>query len=92
MVLGYVESYYMIGKPEKARKLSKLLMGKFQENLLYYSRFDEKLLDKVFDEIETNVLMYKNMVDVTAKYDQKNSIKMMEDFSSHVQLFKDILE
>ncbi|MCM2301012.1 MAG: DUF2723 domain-containing protein [Flavobacteriaceae bacterium] len=92
MVLGYVESYYMINKPEKARKLANLLTGKFQENLLYYSRFDEKLLDKVFDEIETNVLMYKNIVDVTSKYDEQNAQKMMEDFNSHVQLFKNILE
>ena len=92
MVLGYVESYYMINKPEKARKLAKLLESKFKENLLYYSQFDEKLLDKVFDEIETNVLMYKNIVDVTSKYDEKNATKMMEDFNSHIQLFKNILE
>lgn len=92
MVLGYVESYYMIEQPEKARKLANLLIGKFQENLLYYSRFDEYLLDKVFDEIETNVLMYKNMVDVTIKYDESNAEKIAEEFSSHMKLFKDIIE
>lgn len=93
MVLGYIESYYMIEKPEKARKIAELLIGKFQENLLYYSKFNEFFLDKIFDEIETNVLMYRNIAEVVNRYeDEKYAKTVNENFTNYIKLFSDKIE
>ena len=40
MLFSYLDLYYAVEKPEKARKLAAELKVVLQENLIYYSQFD----------------------------------------------------
>lgn len=92
--LGYTEYYYKIGAPEKARAVSQTLIHIFQEKLVYLSRFEERDLDLIFDEIERNLNMYRSILRDTGTYDQDEAyLKNTEDeFIEHVKLFQSLME
>ncbi len=93
MVLGYPESYYAIDKPEKARKVAKELAEKFEQNLIYYSQFDNYYLDAVFDEIESNLMMYDQVVRTTTRYDtEEYSNEVRNRYIEHLELYSALLE
>ena len=92
--LGYTEYYYKIGKVEKARAVSQTLIGIFQEKLTYLSRFKERDLDLVFDEIERTYSMYSSVLRDTDTYEKDETyLKNSEDdFVAHVKLFQSLME
>ncbi len=93
MVLGYPEAYYRINKPEKARKVIDELSIKFEQNLFYYSTFDDYFLEAVFDEIENNLLMYDQVVRSAVRYDTEEYSKFIRDkYVEQLELFSDLLE
>ncbi|MDT0552968.1 protein O-mannosyl-transferase family [Urechidicola vernalis] len=93
MLLGYPEAYYRINKPEKARILIEELAVKFEQNLVYYSRFDDTYLEAVFDEIENNLMMYDQLVRTVNNYDTEEQAKLARDrYVEHIELFSDLLE
>ncbi len=71
LALGLIENYYKIGKTKKAQKVANELIHIFQENVRYYASLegDEKVM--YYDGIETDLLMYGNIIDSAAKYDKK---------------------
>tara|TARA_B100000809_G_scaffold193813_1_gene192878 strand:- start:25397 stop:28471 length:3075 start_codon:yes stop_codon:yes gene_type:complete len=92
--LGYTEYYYKIGKPEKARAVSETLIRIFQEKLVYFSRFDERDLNLIFDEIERNLNMYRSILRDTDTYEKDEAyLKTAEEaFIEHVKLFQSLME
>ena len=48
MLISYIDIYYFLDKKEKARKLASELKTVLQENLTYYSQFDESKYRKCF--------------------------------------------
>ncbi|AOW21481.1 glycosyltransferase family 117 protein [Urechidicola croceus] len=93
MLLGYPDAYYGMGKIEKGRKTANELIEIFQEKLVYYSTFDEGYIDAVFDEIESNLLMYDQVVKTTIQYDNEEySNKVKEEYIQHLELYSDLLE
>jgi hypothetical protein len=92
--LGYTEYYYKIGKPEKARVVSETLIRIFQEKLRYLSRFEERDLDLVFDEIERNLNMYRSILRDTDTYEKDETYlkNAEESFIEHVKLFQNLME
>lgn len=88
MLLSYVDLYYMLNEKEKAHQLIAELTKVFQEHLTYYSQFDEANIESVFDEIERNLLMYDQIVKMTAQFDDEayaNDIK--NEYISYIKLF-----
>lgn len=92
-MLGHLEDYYKIGAKEKARNLAVILIGKYQENLKYYAQFEKQDISLVFDEIESNLRQYQNLVQATMQYDdEKYADKVKDDYIKVIDLFKDLIE
>jgi len=92
-LLGYVEDYYKIGAKKKARNLIKILSGKYQENLTYFAQFKGQDLQLVFDEIESNLRQYQNLVQTAMSYDdEKYANGLKKAYIAHIDLFKNLLE
>jgi len=92
LLLGYVEDYYRIDEQDKARKLAKHLIKKFQENLVYYAQFNRSDLPLVFDDIESNLQMYKNIMQTTLTYDKPFGEKLKKGYLNHIKLYEDLLQ
>ncbi len=93
MLISYIELYYMLNKKEKARKLIAELKVVFQENLTYYSQFNESNIESVFNGIERSLLMYDQIVRTTILFDNEdfaNTLK--EEYVSYLQLFDFLIE
>jgi hypothetical protein len=92
MTLGMPDAYYRMGKIEKARKLNDQLAEKFTQNLRYYSTFDEQLINVVFDEIETNLLMYNQLIQTALVFDtEEYATSAREKYKEHLDLFNNFL-
>lgn len=91
--LGYPELYYKIGDKDKARETAETLIDIFQQNLIYYTTFkgaDEKL---VFENIDTNLYMYQNIVRQITQYDLDKDFtdKIFKAYIDHAKLFKHLM-
>ena len=91
--LSYPEYYYKIGKVKKARQTAEVLISVFQENLIYYSQFDESYLELIFSEIERELNMYRSVVsDIsTVEKDQVYIKETENNFIRHIKLFQNLL-
>jgi len=91
--LGYTEYYYRIGAVEKARAVSETLIRIFQEKLVYYSLFEERDLDLIFDEIERTLNMYRSVLrDIDTHEKDEMYLTNTEDaFVEHIKLFQNLL-
>ncbi len=89
--LGYPEMYYKIGDKESARKTAQTLITIFQQRLIHYSTYKD--LDLVFDNIDTNLYMYRNILGQIEEFDgDKAYMKQLQDeFIKSVQLFSSLL-
>jgi len=93
LVLGHIEDYYKIGAKEKAQKLSAILIAKYQENLKYYAQFNSRDIQLVFDEIESNLRQYQNLIDNATQYDDEAySGTLKKAFIDHIDLYKALLK
>jgi len=94
IALGYPESYYAIGKKEKARKSAELLIQIFQEKLVWYSTFSSRYDNIIVDEIENVLVMYKRGVldgIERADPDKKYIEKLQTDFMNTMRLFEHLM-
>ncbi|NLP57754.1 DUF2723 domain-containing protein [Lutibacter sp. B1] len=88
MLISYVDLYYSLNKKEKARKLVSELKTVLQENLTYYSQFDESNIESVFDEIERSLLMYDQIVKTTIRFDDEDYATLIKDeYVTYLKLF-----
>ncbi len=88
MLISYLDLYYSVNKNEKARKLASELKTVLQENLTYYSQFDEHEIEGVFNEIERSLLMYDQIVKTAIRFDNEayaTSIK--DEYVEYLKLF-----
>jgi len=93
LVLGHIEDYYKIGAKNKARNLSKILIEKYQENLEYFAQFSQQELNLVFDEIESNLRQYQNLVQTAISYDDDKYANSIKDaYIGVIDLYKDLIE
>lgn len=93
--LGYPELYYKMGNTEKARATSQKLIGIFQEKLIYYSRFDDRYLELIFNEIERNINMYRSVladIDNFEKEDKDYTKACQEAFFEHIKLYQHLMQ
>jgi len=78
LALGLIENYYKINKPEKAQKVAEELIGVFQENIRYYVSLDNSEKGMHYDDVETDLLMYGNIMDTSAKYDKEYTEELID--------------
>lgn len=88
MLIGYVDLYYGLNKKEKARKLTAELKTVLQENLRYYSQFDESNVEAVYNDIERSLLMYDQLIKTAIRFDdEKYANSLKEEYVGYLKLF-----
>ncbi len=91
--LGYPETYYKLGNFEKARATTKTLLEIFTEKLIWLSSFDKEDADLIFNEIDTTLYMYRNMISQAEKADTDNDYVsgLKDKFITTVKLFDHLI-
>ena len=93
LVIGYIDSYYNIKKPEKARFIAEFLIGKFQEKIAYYSGVSSYELTQNFSDLEGNLDLYRYIISTIQEFDtEEYTEKTKKDFITSVSLLEDVLE
>ena len=91
--LGYPEAYYRLGDSKKARETSKTLLGLFKEKLIWLSTFSMDETSLIFDEIDTTLYMYKNVISQAeeADVDKEYLAALQDEFITIVKLFNHLI-
>ena len=60
---------------------------------MYYSTFDERDIDLIIDNLDTNLYMYRNLINQVGRYDNDKEYlnKLENSFMDHVKLFKHLM-
>jgi hypothetical protein len=92
LVIGYIESYYNIKQPEKARKIIDFLTNNFHEKVVYYSYLDQQELSRNFSDLEGTLDLYRYIIATAQEFDTKEyTDKLKDDFMASVTLLEDVL-
>jgi hypothetical protein len=92
LVIGHIESYYKIDKPEKARKIVEFLINNFQENITYYSGVSSEQLSKDFSDLEGTLDLYRYIVATVQEYDtEEYTEELKKEFMASVTLLEEVL-
>ena len=91
--LGYPEAYYRLGDSKKARETSKVLLTIFKEKLIWLSSFSMDNTALIFDEIDTTLYMYKNVISQaeTSDVDKEYIETIQEEFMTIVKMFDHLI-
>ena len=93
LVIGHIESYYLIDRPEKARKIAEFLIGHFQERVYYYSGVSSYELSANFTDLEGTLDLYRYIIATTVEYDtEEYSSGLKKGFMDSVTLLEEVLE
>ncbi len=92
MVLGYIENYYKIDKKEKAQNVANILVTIFRDRLDYYSGLDKYGITKNYDDIETTLIMYNNVVATADEFDEPFADTLKKGYIESVKMFEGLLE
>jgi tetratricopeptide (TPR) repeat protein len=93
LVIGYIDSYYNIKKPEKARFIAEFLTAKFREKINYYSGVSSYELTQNFKDLEGNLDLYRYIIATVQEFDTAEyTEKMKEEFIASVSLLEDVIE
>ena len=79
LVLGVIEDYYKINKPEKAKKLAQELISIFQDNIRYYVSLDKDEREYFYDDTETDMLMYGSIIDAAVGGDKPYAEEIIDN-------------
>jgi len=84
----FINSYYRIGKVEKARNLFDEIATKYQEKLFYYSTLSNSNKNRYAEEIYTDIERYRSLVDVMINFEDGKFLEIrMKEFNDHLDLF-----
>ena len=84
----FINSYYKIGKSEKAREMFEKISKKYQENLGYYSSISNENKNRYAEEIYTDIERYRSLVDVLISYEEGDYLESkMQEFNDYLDLF-----
>ena len=93
LVIGHIESYYKIDRPEKARNITEFLVNNFNERIYYYSGLSSYELSMNFSDLESTLDLYRYVIATGVEYDtEEYSSKMKQDFMDAVTLLEEVLE
>jgi tetratricopeptide (TPR) repeat protein len=93
LVIGYIESYYQIDRPEKARAIVEFLVNNFQEINHFYGGLSSEEISADFRELEGNLELYRYIIATVQEYDgEEYTSKLKEDFMASVTVLEKVLE
>ncbi|HET8887207.1 MAG TPA: DUF2723 domain-containing protein [Salinimicrobium sp.] len=89
LVEPFISGYYEVGEVEKARELWKKIATKYQENLRYYSNWDEERQIAYAEEIVTDIERYRSLVDMLIIHQDEELVQEeAETFNNYLRLFQ----
>ena len=92
--VGYPEMYYLLGEPEKARAAAETLIRIFKEQLIWLAEHSIENTDLIFEEIDNNLLMYRNIIATQIdRFDTDEQYKTdkQDEFIETVKLFSHLM-
>jgi hypothetical protein len=92
--VGYPEMYYLLGEPEKARSSAESLIKIFKEQLIWLAEFPKEDSDQIFEEIDNNLLMYRNIIATQIDrfdIDEEYKTNKQNEFIETVKLFNHLM-
>jgi len=92
--VGYPEMYYLLGQNEKARAAAETLIKIFKEQLVWLAEFPAENSDLIFEEIDNNLLMYRNIIATQIdRFDSDEQYKAskQDEFIETVKLFSHLM-
>ncbi|WP_159951964.1 glycosyltransferase family 117 protein [Polaribacter septentrionalilitoris] len=91
--IGYPEMYYNLKSNDKARQTAETLIRLFKEKLIWLSTFSMEDANLIFDEIDTTLYMYRNVLNQIQEGDNDKAYldKLQTDFVNTVKLFNHLI-
>lgn len=91
--IEYPELYYKLNETAKARATSKTLITLFKDKLRWLSTFSDADVSLIFDEIDTNLYMYRRILEYANRYDtdKKYIDELQSAFLDTVKLFEHLM-
>jgi hypothetical protein len=92
--VGYPEMYYLLDEQEKARAAAETLIKIFKEQLVWLAEFPAENSDLIFEEIDNNLLMYRNIIATQIDrfdVDEQYKTSKQDEFIETVKLFSHLL-
>ncbi|WP_165734273.1 DUF2723 domain-containing protein [Polaribacter sp. 20A6] len=91
--MGYPESYYKLRDSKKARETARTLIDLFKEKLIWLSTFSMEDTELVFDDIDTTLYMYRNIITQVeqGEVDKEYLESLQNEFISIVKLFDHLM-
>ncbi|MFO8148179.1 MAG: DUF2723 domain-containing protein [Bacteroidota bacterium] len=84
----FIDGYFKVGEPEKAKALWEKVVEKYQENLLFYSGWDEDRQYEYADNIITDMERYRSLIDLLfINGEQEFARKKADEFNNYLKLF-----
>jgi hypothetical protein len=88
----YINAYYEVAKPEKARALYLQVAEKYQENLSYYGSMDFETQERIIEEIITDIERYRSLIDqLIIMGDKDFALEETKKFNSYLKLFDNFM-
>ena len=86
--------YFNLGENEKAKQTADTLVRLITEKLAWLSTFNKTDSDLIFDEIDTSLYMFKNLIDQVERgsKDRAYVSKIQTKFMDVVKLFEYLIE
>ena len=92
--VGYPEMYYLLGENEKARAAAETLIKIFKEQLVWLAEFPAENSNSIFEEIDNNLLMYRNIIATQIdrfETDEQYKSAKQDEFIETVKLFSHLM-
>ena len=84
----YIRGYFEVGETEKAKQLFEKVSSKYQEDLKYYSGWDQERQYRYADDIITSMERYRSLVDVIVLSGEREFAReKAEEFNNYLKLF-----
>ena len=91
--LGYPELYYKAGDIKNARKTAEELISIYEQRLQHYSTYKGDDINIVFDDLDADLYMYRNIIGQVEKYDTDKQYlsKLQDGFIENVKMFQHLI-
>ena len=84
----FIDSYYLLEKNQKARKIFALISSKYQEKLFYFSGLSENNKILYSELIYTDIERYRSLVETILPHESKEYYDdVLNEFNSYLDLF-----
>ena len=84
----FLNAYYRINKPKKARKIFDDIAVKYQESLFYFSSVSNSNKNRYAEEIYIDIERYRSLVDVILNHEEGEYLETrMKEFNDYLDLF-----